>query len=343
MKANKGPRISVVIPTYNREKWISKAIDSVLAQTYTDLEIIVVDDGSTDHSRQVIGNYGGRVRYIYQTNAGVGAARNRGIMEAHGEWVAFLDSDDEWFPDKLDTQLDLADRYPQLVMVASNVQIDDGTNLLRLFDIREPFGGETERVICDPLLVTWKTNFFPSSLLVKRAALLEAGMFDESLTYGEDRDLTCRVAVLGPLGVLARPLASVITRGAGDASLSASQENDPRKGHQSSIAACEKLLRRGDLTFQERSFLERCLAADRFYYGMEEYRDGKKSTGLSLIWRSCKDHPSMRSIVRVLLFFILGRSGLMYLHKLKHRNNYKRSDAGVIALRVAGCRAPNVR
>jgi hypothetical protein len=329
-----GPRVSVVIPTHNRERWISRAIDSVLGQTYTDLEIIVVDDGSTDQSRQAIGTYGDRVRYIYQANAGVSAARNRGIKEARGEWVALLDSDDEWLPEKLEAQLDLADRYPQLVMVASDVHIEDGINRLRLFDIRERlFENNTEQVIYSPLLVVAKINFFPSSLLIKRSALSQAGMFDEELTYGEDRDLACRVAILGPLGVLVKPLATIFSRGGGDVSLSGAQDGDRRNAHRSTIVTCEKLLASRGLTPSERSFVERCLDAACFYFGMEEFRRGNKGAGLSLMWRSCKEHQSIRSIVRVLLFFVVGYSGIMFFQKLKSRKGYRRSDHRGIKVR----------
>lgn len=329
METNEIPRVSVVIPTYNREKWISKAIDSVLAQTYTGLEIIVVDDGSTDQTRQLIDNYGDRVRYIYQRNTGVSSARNRGILEARGEWIAFLDSDDEWLPEKLESQLDLADRYPQIVMVASNVHIDDGRNKLLSFDITEQlFIDQTERVIYNPLQVVCKISFFPtSSFLIKKITLVQAGMFDEKLSFSEDRDLACRVALLGPLGVLARPLVSILTRGGSDVSLSASQESDPRKVYNSGMVTYEKILSNYELTRLERSFVERRLSGDRFYYGMEEFRHGNKRAGLSLMWRSCKDYQSITSVARLILFFIIGYSGLRCIQNLKYGNGYKRSES----------------
>jgi hypothetical protein len=154
-------------------------------------------------------------------------------------------------------------------------------------------------------------------------------MFDENLTYGEDRDLACRVAVLGPLGVLAKPLARILSRGGDDISLSASQDSDPRMGYNSGVVSYEKLLSSDQLTLPERSFVERCLAGGRFYLGMEEFRRGNKRAGQSLMWRSCKDHKSIKSIVRVLLFFMIGYSGLMYIQKLKRRNSYKRSDCTI--------------
>ncbi|MBM2835200.1 MAG: glycosyl transferase [Candidatus Brocadiaceae bacterium] len=95
-------QVSVVIPTYNRAPYVIMAIESVLAQSYQDYEIIVVDDGSTDGTRDVLEPYRDRIRYMYQDNKGVSAARNTGIQESRGEWIAFLDSDDEWLPNKLE-------------------------------------------------------------------------------------------------------------------------------------------------------------------------------------------------------------------------------------------------
>jgi glycosyltransferase involved in cell wall biosynthesis len=93
--------ISVVIPAFNAGQFIRRTVDSILAQTYSDFEIIVVDDGSTDNTADVVRSYGPKVRYIYQQNAGDGPARNTGITAAEGDWIAFLDHDDEWLPKKL--------------------------------------------------------------------------------------------------------------------------------------------------------------------------------------------------------------------------------------------------
>src|SRR5215469_12096747 len=100
--------VTAVIPTYNRSGFLPRAIDSVLSQTAAVDEIIVVDDGSTDATRSVVQSYGDRIKYIYQTNRGVSAARNRAVAEAKTEWIAFLDSDDEWLPLKTASQLEIA-------------------------------------------------------------------------------------------------------------------------------------------------------------------------------------------------------------------------------------------
>src|ERR1700751_5211074 len=106
------PKVSVVIPTYNRAEKVRDGIESILAQTLTDLEIIVVDDGSSDNTGKILGEtVGGRIRYYAQTNQGASVARNKGIEEARGEWIAFLDSDDFWEKDKLECQLQALERF----------------------------------------------------------------------------------------------------------------------------------------------------------------------------------------------------------------------------------------
>ena len=112
--------ISVVIPAYNCERYITRSIDSVLAQTRPVDEIIIVDDGSSDNTGEVVKRYGGKVRYIRQENAGASVARNTGIEAATGDWIAFLDGDDEWLPDKIKHQTELLSRNPNLVWVTGN-------------------------------------------------------------------------------------------------------------------------------------------------------------------------------------------------------------------------------
>ena len=108
--------VSVIIPTYNRAMRCKTAVESVLSQTHENVEVIVIDDGSRDNTREVICGMDGRVRYIYQSNAGVSAARNRGLEEATGDYIAFLDSDDSWLPWKLEAQLSTLRAFPLRVL-----------------------------------------------------------------------------------------------------------------------------------------------------------------------------------------------------------------------------------
>ncbi|MBN1764437.1 MAG: glycosyltransferase family 2 protein, partial [Sedimentisphaerales bacterium] len=113
--------VSVVIPAYNAEGTVGRAVESVLQQTREADEIIVIDDGSNDGTAATLQKYGEPVRYIYQNNAGPGAARNNGIKAAQYEWVAFLDADDEWLPDKLQLQMDVLQRNDHLVWACGNL------------------------------------------------------------------------------------------------------------------------------------------------------------------------------------------------------------------------------
>ena len=111
---NRDLLISCIVPVYNGARFLAQAIDSILAQTRVDLEIIVVEDGSTDRTPDVAKGYGDRVKYVRQENAGPAAARNRGVAEARGEFIAFLDADDTWAPAKLETQLQWFTDSPNL-------------------------------------------------------------------------------------------------------------------------------------------------------------------------------------------------------------------------------------
>jgi len=204
--------ISVVIPAYNAGKYVARAIDSVLAQTHQPDEIIVVDDGSTDNTAEQIKKYGSKVKYIYQQNAGPGAARNTGIEAATGNWVAFLDGDDEWLDDKLRLQTDLLRRNPHLVWVTANyyrclcdenrrqpqINPQKAENLLR---DRDYFSGFFSAFIHDAYGCT-------DTMLVNREVLREAGLFHTSQKRAEDMDLWFNIAYRRPeIGYLAEPLA----------------------------------------------------------------------------------------------------------------------------------------
>src|SRR5579884_3094177 len=138
------PRVSVVIPLYNCEQHSGEAIASVLRQTYRDYEIIVVDDGSTDGSAAIVQRFGPAVRYVYQTNAGVSVATNRGVALSNGELIAFLDNDDVWLPTKLERQIQYLNEHPACGFVNCDMQYvsEAGKKLdkfLRGVDTRETF------------------------------------------------------------------------------------------------------------------------------------------------------------------------------------------------------------
>jgi glycosyltransferase involved in cell wall biosynthesis len=201
--------VSVVIPTYNREKVISTALESVLAQTYTDYEIIVLDDGSTDNTRDLIRSYADRqVRYFYQDNKGIAGARNAGIRACSGAYIAFLDSDDYWLPGKLEQQMALFGRHPEYGPVASccaSVRYDGSFRATNR-------SGTSGRVLRE----LFKKNYIrTSAAVVTRQCLDTVGLFDESLKECEEYDLWLRIAAEYPIGFINEPLAVYVDNPAG--------------------------------------------------------------------------------------------------------------------------------
>lgn len=189
--------ISVIIPLYNKAGSIAQALDSVLAQEYQDFEVIVVDDGSTDGGASVVENYGdARIRLVRQENAGVSAARNRGIEEARGEYVAFLDADDVWMPGFLSEIAALQREFPQCRAQATNYVFNSNGVKSPTILRKIPFSGERgglpnyfEVASCSHPPV------WTSAVCIERALLQEIGGFPVGLKSGEDLLTWARVAV----------------------------------------------------------------------------------------------------------------------------------------------------
>ena len=201
------PTISVVIPTYNRAETIEQALESVYAQTCTDYEIIVVDDGSTDGTDALLAKHarGNKVRSIYQANAGVSAARNRGVEMAGGRYIAFLDSDDLFVADKLAKQLAVFGAMPDLGFVHANfAKFNDAGEDLGVRDMSH-FQGR----VYPWILQEWSALMALPSLLVRRDVFFEVGGFDETITWGEDIDLYFRIARRYNLGMVPEVLCKV--------------------------------------------------------------------------------------------------------------------------------------
>jgi len=177
------PRVSVLIPAYNSGKYIGEAIKSVCEQTYRDYEIIVVDDGSKDNTAQVVKGFTD-VKYIWQENAGVSAARNSLLQFASGEFIAFLDADDMWTAEKLEVQVSYLDEHPECSIVFSQAEnfIDRGVKEVSEAQ-RKLTGAKLDRII-------------PSALMRKSVVDLIGG-FDVDYPYGEDTHWLYRAAVLG--------------------------------------------------------------------------------------------------------------------------------------------------
>lgn len=199
------PKVSIIIPTYNRAHFINEAIDSALAQNYQNVEIIVVDDGSTDETRVVLEGYGDKIHYLYQENQGVPAALNSGIERSSGQYLAFLDDDDIWFPEMLEVQVAYLEAHPEIGMVHADILILDETSDDPRLKKRRLSRSIPSGYILPELIV--KNVIARPTVVVRRSCLDKVGLFDMELLSSEDYHLWLRVAKYFPITYIDRPLA----------------------------------------------------------------------------------------------------------------------------------------
>ncbi len=199
--------VSVIIPSYNRAKTIERAVNSVLAQTWKNLEVIVVDSESTDGTVEILAGYGDKIRVLRQKKEGPGAARNAGIRVARGEIIAFLDSDDEWLPEKMERQVKLmeAAKSAGVTCCVCNARMEFITGPLNSFAAADLDPEQREGIWINPAeVLTTRFLFFNQVVAVRREALEQSGYFRQGIM--EDYDLALRLALTGPWAFIADPL-----------------------------------------------------------------------------------------------------------------------------------------
>jgi glycosyltransferase involved in cell wall biosynthesis len=186
------PKVSVIIPTFNRAEFLRPAITSVLNQTFQDFEVIVVDDASKDDTREIVDRFhDSRIKYLYrETNGGEASARNAGILNSNGQYIAFLDDDDEWLPEKLSLQVDLLEHStPRTGLVYTGYSVIDkisNKTLSQRIPIRK---GEVYSYLMRENIIG-----APSTVLLRRECIEQVGLFDENIAYGLDYDFWIRIS-----------------------------------------------------------------------------------------------------------------------------------------------------
>jgi glycosyltransferase involved in cell wall biosynthesis len=195
------PKVTVIIPCYNRGKYIAETVESVLNQTYPNVELVVVDDACTDNSRELLERYSDRIRILEhpgRVNRGQSAALNLGIRSSESDYVAFLDSDDLFAPTKIEKQVRFLEENPQFGMVYANGHaVDENGKVIHRFY------GKNHREDSDPNRVLLDCYFLlPNNSLLRRKVLDKAGLFDESLRSAQDHDMAIRVAEVTKIAYL---------------------------------------------------------------------------------------------------------------------------------------------
>jgi len=191
------PKVTVIIPTYNMAKYLPEAIESVLNQTYKDFEIIVLDDGSTDDSKEIVKKYidqsRNNIRYIYQENQGVVKARNKAIMNARGEFIAFLDADDKFYANRLEEEIKVIEKHPDIGLVhADDTEITESGECINI-------QRRNKKCLSGYIfknLYTRKASISIPTVLIKKECFEKVGLFDENLSKlgCEDREAWLRIA-----------------------------------------------------------------------------------------------------------------------------------------------------
>ena len=238
------PKVSIILPTYNRLPMLKEAVDSVLAQDFEDFELIVVDDGSTDGTADEMKKYGGRVRLLrHPENRGVSAARNRGILNAKGKYIAFLDSDDLWVKGKLKIQVAFLEDNPHYpICYTDEIWIRRGKRVNPKNKHAKYSGWIFEK--CLPLCI-----ISPSSVMMKKTLFSKVGLFDEALPVCEDYDLWLRISARFPVFFINRKL--IIKRGGHPDQLSQRSWGNDRYR----VIALEKVLTELHLIPEERELV----------------------------------------------------------------------------------------
>lgn len=322
------PLVSAIIPARDAERYLARAIDSALAQTYASLEVIVVDDGSVDTTYEVAACYGERLRLIRLPRpVGPGAARNVGIEAARGTYVAFLDADDEWLPEKTARQVALIESAADLTFVfCGAVFISEASNAPMLVNQnRAPVSGpDAWKVLLAYPFVSTPT------VLARREAVLRVGLFDPALPIAEDQDLWIRLARLGQIGYVEEVMARVHDTPGSLAK---------RLAHEGVVRALEVVDRHvkaaaGELTAAE---IREIYAERSASLGRNAYEAGETMLGMRLLLRSIHlGRPTLPVLAYLLSASPLGR---MATHRLRAgRAPAHSGDASAAARRSASNR-----
>jgi glycosyltransferase involved in cell wall biosynthesis len=300
------PRVSVIIPTYNRERFVVPAIESVLRQSFSDRELIVVDDGSTDITQLRLARFQNQIRYVCQANAGPGAARNTGIQVSAGEWLAFLDSDDEWTTEYLARQFQHLESRPEICLQTTDCRFYGKDGQVRsFFDMNGVAAILADRdylLPSDPFsFVLRHSPWQLGSTVMRRDAINRAGWFDESLRISEDLDLLARVALQGPFGIVRENLVNIHRREEPIECLTSQARNHAFAARESDEHIYEKLNRWQNLTAQQRKVLRSVMSANRRAMGNLLLQTGQTREARQAYRRAFSLDHSLKSLGRYVL------------------------------------------
>ena len=267
VKKRKNPLVSVIIPTYNRGWILKETLNSVLAQDFTNFELIVVDDGSTDNTQDILNSYKENIIVLQQNNKGVSAARNMGITSASGRFIAFLDSDDLWLPKKLSIQVDFFNANTDaLICQTEEIWVRNGIRVNPKKRHKKLSGN-----IFEPSLYLCLVS--PSAVMIRHSLFEKTGMFNETLPACEDYDMWLRVSCRDPVYLIDIPL--IIKRGGHSDQLSKSSGLDRYR-----IQSLKKIIASNLLTEKQKAAARKAMQEKCTIYANGCLKRGRKKKAL---------------------------------------------------------------
>ena len=307
------PRVSVIIPAYNAAPYIAQTLDSVRAQTFSDSEVILVNDGSPDTAEfeRAIIPYRQFIKYVFQSNCGAAAARNTALQIARGRYVAFLDSDDVWFPTYLEEQLAFLTAHPDADIVYADARLVGNSPLAgRTFMQTAPSHG---RVTVENLLAL-RCHVIASGLVARRDAIIAVGMFDETIRRGHDFDLWVRLAKSGAKLTYQRKV--LLTRNMHLDSLSGDSISEAERA----LAGLLRIRGKLTLTRRERAALDRSVAwltaRLELEHGKLHFVDGDVAGTIAAVARANELYPRLK-LRAILIALRIAPQWLRRLHSVR--------------------------
>ena len=269
------PRVSVIIPAYNVAWCVRRAVDSALAQSLREVEVIVINDGSTDETLQVLAAYGDAIQVIDQVNGGMSHARNVGIRAARGQYVAFLDADDWWLPEKLARQIELMESRPEIGFCSTAARVENPQGeLLNLWRCHRVSGDMLETIFAHNAAIAGGC----SAVMVRRELFEQVGLFDETLRGFEDPDLWMRLAAVCHYACIDEPLAVILRREKSVSRNLTAMREAALRSMKKNRPLLPAPLRGG--------FWRHCMASVYTDYAKGAYRAGRVGAALADTWRA---------------------------------------------------------
>ena len=297
------PKVSILIPTYNCAATIAGTLDSVFKQPYRDFEIIVIDDGSTDNTREVLQPYSGRIRYLYQENLGAVKARLLGLRSAAGEYIALVDADDVWLPDKLSLQVQVLETYPGIDFLFTDFQdfnekefsprsCFDGSKVFRKIPVRPVSAAHPYcKVFTRDMMYDYlQGNFIlPSTLLMRKTMCFDLGMFTDDPAIREQYEFCLRALHRLKMAFIDRVLVHRRFRGT-------NLTMNAALWHERTVVLCQRALQYPWLDKRCKDFLATSMRQSYYWLGADQFKKGNVAQARNLL-RQClsKDFHQWRA------------------------------------------------